>query len=110
MLLKPTKLRYKFALSCNDYICLYNLFDEVLMLQANIEAVLYKICNNLPHVLIDKCTDFVTSYSKKFAELLADLSPLKVCIYLHLCDPGPKLNNITEKDEEICELFLKVHI
>jgi len=80
------------------------------MLQANIEAVLYKICNRLPHVLTDKCTNFVTSYSEKFALILARLSPRTVCIHLHLCDPSLKPNNIAEKDEEICELFLKVHI
>jgi len=83
------------------------------MLQAYIYymvAVLYKICNNLHHVLTDKCTDFVKSYSKKLAEMLAQLFPSEVCNYLHLCNPGPKRNNIVEKNGEICELFPKVHI
>jgi len=101
-------------LSCNDYICLYNLFDEILMLQAYIGAELDKVCNLLSHILTDKCIDFVKSYSKKLAEMLADLSPLKVCIHLHLCDgtkdPGPKSNNIAKKNGEICELFPEVHI
>jgi len=71
---------------------------------------LYKVCNDLPHVLTDKCIDFVETYSEKLSEMFLDLSPLKVCIHLRLCDPHPKRNNITEKDGEICELFLKVHI
>jgi len=85
------------------------------MFQANIEAELDKLCNHLPHSLTDQCTDFVKSYSKELVEmLLADLSPQEVCAYLHLCDttkdPGPKRNNIAEKDGEIRELFLKRHI
>jgi len=69
----------------------------------------------LPRSLTDQCTDFVKSYSKELVEmLLADLSPQEVCVYLHLCDPtkdpGPKHNNMAEKDGEICELFLKGHI
>jgi len=84
------------------------------MLQAYNEAELDKVCNLLPHIFTDKCIDFVKSYSKKLAKMLADLSPLKVCIHLHLCDgtkdPSPKRNNIIEKDGEICELFPKVHI
>jgi len=50
--------------------------------------------------------------------MLADLSPLKVCIHLHLCDGtkghGRKCNllkrNIAEKDGEICKSFPQVHI
>jgi len=84
------------------------------MLQAYIETELDKVCNLLPHILTNKCIDFVKSYTKKLAEMLADLSPLKVCIHLHLCDrtkdPDPKRNNIAETDGEICELFPKVHI
>jgi len=85
------------------------------MFQANIEVELDKLCNHLPRSLTDQCTDFVKSYNKELVEmLLADLSPQEVCAYLHLCnsikDPGPKRNNIAEKDGEICELFPKVHI
>ncbi|KAL6260537.1 hypothetical protein P5V15_008060 [Pogonomyrmex californicus] len=73
--------------------------------EANIEAELDKLCNHLPHSLIEQCTDFVKSYSKELVEmLLADLSPQEVCAYLHLCDPtkdpGPKFNYI-DKDGEI---------
>jgi len=88
---------------------IYNLFDEILIIQTDIEAALYKMCNLLPQALNDKCTSFVTSYSKKFVERLAVLTPLKVCIHLDLCE-GLKCNNTTEKDGEICELFPKVHI
>jgi len=84
------------------------------MLQAYTEAVLHKVCNHLPHIMTHTCSDFVESYSKKLVEMLPYLSPLKVCIHLHLCDriedPGPKRNNIAEKNEELCKLFLKVHI
>jgi len=80
------------------------------MLQAYVETELYEVCSNLPYVLTDKCTDFVKTYTEKLAEMLADLSPLKICIHLHLCDPDAKPDNIAEKDGEIRELFLKVHI
>lgn len=85
------------------------------MLQANIEEELNKLCSHLPRSLTDQCTDFVKTYSKELVEmLLADLSPQEVCAYLHLCDPtkdpGPKHISNVEKDEEICEFFLKVHI
>lgn len=75
--------------------------------EANIETELDKLCNHLPHSLIDQCTDFVKGYSKELIEmLLADLTPSEVCVYLKLCDqtkdPGPKPNNyITQKDKEI---------
>jgi len=87
----------------------YNLFDEILIIQADIEAALYNMCNLLPQALADKCTDFVTSYSEKIIEMLADLSPLQVCIRFGLCG-GLKCNSTTEKNGEICELCLKVHI
>jgi len=80
------------------------------MLQAYVETELYKVCNDLPNVLTDKCTDFVKTYTKNLTEMLADLSPLKICIHLHLCDPDAKPNNIAERDGVIRELFLKVHI
>jgi len=83
------------------------------MLQAYIEDVMHKVCNYLPHILTDRCTDIV-KYSKKLVKMLPYMSPLKICIYLHLCDrlkdPGPKRNNIAEKNGEICKLFLKVYI
>jgi saposin len=83
----------------------------MLLLQANIEAELDKLCNHLPKSLTDQCTDFVKSYSKELVEmLLADLTPQEVCVYLKLCDPtkdpGPKQSYISEKDGEICELLL----
>jgi len=88
----------------------YNLFDEILIIQADIEAALYNMCNLLPQALADKCTYFVTSYSEKIIERLAGLSPLKVCIRFGLCDRVSKCNNTAEKNGEVCELCLKVHI
>ncbi|XP_070518678.1 prosaposin [Cardiocondyla obscurior] len=74
--------------------------------EANIEAELDRLCNHLPHSLVDQCTDFVRSYSKELVEkLLTDVTPQEVCGSLHLCDPskdtGPKRIDIADKNKEI---------
>lgn len=77
-----------------------------ILLQANIEAQLNKLCVHLPQSLSQECTDFVKGYSKELIELLlADLTPQEVCVYIKLCDTtknvGPRDEFITSKDGEI---------
>lgn len=92
-----------------------NLFISYILLQANIQVELNKLCNHLPRSLTDQCTDFVKAYSKELIEmLLADLTPSEICVYLKLCDetkdPGPKHNYIAQKDKEICKFFGTIYI
>lgn len=111
MLSRTTKLRYCLVnYTCDTHNYAIHIINVMLLLQANIEAELDKLCNHLPKSLTDQCVDFVKAYSKELVEmLLADLTPQEVCTYLKLCDPakdtGPKQSFISEKDGEIRELF-----
>ncbi|XP_012259045.2 prosaposin [Athalia rosae] len=58
--------------------------------EASIEAALDKLCDHLPHNLVEECTDLVKGYSKELVDMLiADLTPQEICVYIKLCDAGP---------------------
>lgn len=103
-------IRHNYTCDICNYVI--HAFNAMLLLQANIEAALNKLCDHLPGNLIETCVDFVKGYSKELVELMiADLTPQEICVFLKLCDPnedsGPKQGYISEKNGEIRELFLR---
>ena len=56
---------------------------------AAIEAALEKVCDVLPAVVKDDCTNFVDKYGPLIAVLLArNATPEQVCDFLKLCNNG----------------------